>query len=411
EFQYDKILQGIPGVETLEVDSYGRIVRSIGIQPAKVGRSLLLSIDSELQRQATVSLLDSIKKNNAHSGAAVVLDVRTGDVLAMVSVPFVNNNIFSPNGDQKAREKALTSTGAPLLNRAISGQYPSGSTIKPVTASAALQERVISESTRIDTSAGKIVIGQWTFPDWRVHGMADVKQAIAESNNIFFYTVGGGNGNIAGLGANRLGEYLRKFGFGRVSGIDLPGEATGLVPTPDWKQEIKNESWYIGDTYNLAIGQGDLLVTPLQLTRSTATIANGGKLVTPRVVKKFLATGTDKAEELPIVFEKDRIIDSDILRIIREGMRKTVTDGSARSFLSLPIEIAAKTGTAQFDVAKERTHSWFTSFAPYGKPEIAISVIVEGGGEGFSVAAPVAKNIYEKYFSLPITPITAAIIE
>ncbi|MEX0594625.1 MAG: penicillin-binding transpeptidase domain-containing protein, partial [Patescibacteria group bacterium] len=325
EFQYDKILQGIPGVETLEVDSYGRIVRSIGIQPAKVGRSLLLSIDSELQRQATVSLLDSIKKNNAHSGAAVVLDVRTGDVLAMVSVPFVNNNIFSPNGDQKAREKALTSTGAPLLNRAISGQYPSGSTIKPVTASAALQERVISESTRIDTSAGKIVIGQWTFPDWRVHGMADVKQAIAESNNIFFYTVGGGNGNIAGLGANRLGEYLRKFGFGRVSGIDLPGEATGLVPTPDWKQEIKNESWYIGDTYNLAIGQGDLLVTPLQLTRSTATIANGGKLVTPRVVKKFLATGTDKAEELPILIEKDRIIGSDILRIIREGMRRTVT--------------------------------------------------------------------------------------
>ncbi|MEX0594511.1 MAG: penicillin-binding transpeptidase domain-containing protein, partial [Patescibacteria group bacterium] len=135
------------------------------------------------------------------------------------------------------------------------------------------------------------------------------------------------------------------------------------------------------------------------------------KLVTPRVVKKFLATGTDKAEELPIVFEKHRIIESDILRIIREGMRKTVTDGSARSFLSLPIEIAAKTGTAQFDVAKERTHSWFTSFAPYGKPEIAISVIVEGGGEGFSVAAPVAKNIYEKYFSLPITPITAAIIE
>lgn len=408
---YDRILQGIPGVETLEVDSMGRTIRSIGIKPAKVGRSLLLAVDSTLQAVAANSLLESIQKNNATSGAAVVMDVRNGDILAMVSVPFVNNNIFSPGGDVKLRQEALINPGAPLLNRAIAGQYPSGSTIKPLVAAAALQEGVISENVKIDTSAGEIVIGQWRFPDWKVHGLADVKQAIAESNNIFFYTIGGGNGNISGLGANRLSEYFKKFGFGDYTGIDLSGEMKGLVPDPDWKLSYKDERWYIGDTYNLAIGQGDLLVTPLQLTRATAAVANSGKLLTPRVVKKYLSTDKQGVEELPVNIVKDNFINPYILDIVRQGMRMTVTTGSARSFSILPVQIAAKTGTAQFDIAKKRTHSWFTAFAPYENPEIAISVIIEGGGEGFSVAAPVAKNIIEKYFSLPLTPIVTAITE
>lgn len=408
---YDKILQGIPGVETLEVDSIGRTIRSIGVQPAKVGRSLLLSVDSTLQTVAANSLIDSIQKNNATSGAAVVMDVRNGDILAMVSVPFVDNNIFSPGGDIKLRQDALVNPGSPLLNRAIAGQYPSGSTIKPVVAAAALQEGIVSENTKIDTSAGEIVIGQWRFPDWKVHGLADIKQAIAESNNIFFYTIGGGNGNVSGLGANRLSEYFKMFGFGDYTNIDLSGEVKGLVPSPDWKLSYKDERWYIGDTYNLAIGQGDLLVTPLQLTRATAAIANSGKLLTPRVVSKYLSTDKQSVEDLPVNIVKENFINPYILNIVRQGMRMTVTTGSARSFSNLPIQVAAKTGTAQFNVAKDRTHSWFTLFAPYENPEIAITVIVEGGGEGFSVAAPVAKNIIEKYFSLPLTNILPAIID
>ncbi len=408
EKNYDRILQGIPGVETLEVDSVGRTIRSIGVQPSEVGRSLLLSIDAKLQQLAAAALLDSITKNGATSGAAVVLDVRSGDVLAMVSAPYFDNNIFSPNSDPLLRQATLANPLSPLLNRAVAGQYPSGSTIKPVVAAAALQEGVVSEQTKIDTSEGKITIGQWTFPDWRVHGLADVRQAIAESNNIFFYTVGGGHGNITGLGASRLSQYLRLFGFGERLGIDVSGEAKGLVPTPDWKEEVKKERWYIGDTYNLAIGQGDLLVTPLQLTAATAAIANGGKLYQPKVVRKYLATSRAETEDIASQVLRENFINPNVLRIVREGMRRTVETGSARSFSALPVEVAAKTGTAQFNVAKDRTHSWFTAFAPYQNPEIAVSVIVEGGGEGFSVAAPVAKNIIEQYFHLPLTPITTA---
>lgn len=408
EKNYDRVLQGIPGVETLEVDSAGRVIRSIGVQPAQVGRSLLLTIDATLQQLTAAALLDSITKNQATSGAAVVLDVRSGDVLAMVSAPYFDNNIFSPNSDPVLRQSILTDRSSPLLNRAISGQYPSGSTIKPVIAAAALQEEVVSEQTKIDTSEGKITVGQWTFSDWKVHGLADVRQAIAESNNIFFYTVGGGNGNIVGLGATRLAQYLRLFGFGEKLGIDLSGEAKGLVPTPDWKVQTKKERWYIGDTYNLAIGQGDLLVTPLQLTTATAAIANGGVLYEPKVVKKYLATDQAAVQDITDRIIRQNFINPNILRIIREGMRQTVQTGSARSLLSLPVEVAAKTGTAQFTISKDRTHSWFTAFAPYHNPEIAVSVIVEGAGEGFSVAAPVAKNIFEQYFHLPLTPIAPA---
>jgi penicillin-binding protein 2 len=277
-------------------------------------------------------------------------------------------------------------------------------------AAAALQEKVVAPGTKVDTSAGKITIGQWTFPDWKVHGITDVKQAIAESNNIFFYSVGGGYGNIHGLGADRLSKYLQKFGFGKKTDINIPGETSGLVPTPDWKEDVKEESWYIGDTYNLSIGQGDLLVTPLQLTRAIAAIANNGTLYQPRLVQSIVSSDELETNDPSPVVSSNKIVSNSVLQVVREGMRQTVLTGSARSFATLPIPVAAKTGTAQFNVAKDRTHSWFTAFAPYDNPKIVLSVIVEGGGEGFSVAAPVAKNVIEQFFKLPLTPITAAIV-
>ena len=404
EFSYDKILQGTPGQEIVEIDSRGRSVRSVGSVVALPGNSLILGLDAGVQRATADALQASINRSGAKNGAAVMIDVTSGDVLAMVSLPTFNNNLFAPSTDSALRQAVLQDPDSPLINRAISGQYPSGSTIKPFVATAGLATGVINANTKIDTSEGKIEIGQWTFHDWKTHGVSDVRQALAESNNIFFYSVGGGYKQITGLGADRLDQWLTKFGFGQNTGIDIPGEQDGLVPTPDWKKKTKNEQWYIGDTYNLSIGQGDFLVTPLQLARATAAIANNGKLIIPRLVKSSFSTNSGQ-QDYPAKISRDNIADNSVLQTVRDGMRQAVTSGSARSLSDLGVLVAAKTGTAQFDLAKEKTHSWFIAFAPYDNPQIAISVIVEGGGEGFAVAAPVAKNMIEQYFKLPLTPI------
>ncbi len=410
EQSYDEFLQGKPGTETLEIDALGRAVRPIGSTPPIAGKSLVLSLDAEVQAVTAQALREAIEKNGATSGAAVVMDVRSGDVLSLVSFPNYDNNLFSSKFSSEERQKILTDPGAPLINRAIAGQYPSGSTIKPFVGAAALAEKTITPDTVLDTSEGKIVVGQTTFSDWKTHGRTAIRQAIAESNNIFFFALGGGYKQINGLGIDRLKNYLERFGFGSVTGIDLGAgaEAKGLVPSPDWKKRIKKESWFLGDTYNTAIGQGNLLVTPLQLTRATSAIANGGTLYQPRLVKTLLGSGQQGSQDQQPIVSRQAIIDSDILRVIREGMRQTVLTGSARSFNALNVEVAAKTGTAQTSKSKDKTHSWFTAFAPYSSPEIAVSVIVEGGGEGYSVAAPVARNSIERYFGLPLTPIVAA---
>lgn len=405
EKSYDAVLQGQPGSETLEVDSLGRTLRSVGTRPAQPGQSLILSLDSLIQQQTGDSLKAEIEKNGAISGAAVMLDVKTGDVIAMVSFPDFDSNLFSVNIDPAQRQAVLNDSRSPLLNRAIAGQYPSGSTIKPTVAVGALDEGVINANTKLDTTEGKIVIGEWTFPDSEVHGVVDVRQAIAESNNIFFYALGAGYKNIAGLGAEKLINHLEKFGFGQPTGIDIPGEAGGLLPDPTWKKKIKKESWYIGDTYHLAIGQGDFLITPLQMARSTATIANGGLLFKPKLVKSIVTPTNKVVKEISAQVTDSQVAKASSLQIVREGMRRTVESGSAKSFSLLGVKVAAKTGTAQFNVSKDRTHSWFTAFAPYDDPQIAVAVIVEGAGEGWRVAAPVAKNMIEKYFNLPLTEI------
>ncbi len=403
ERTYDEILQGIPGQEITEVDSLGRTVRTVGNKPAASGNSLILGLDAIIQQVTATSLQESIAKSGAESGAAVAFDVKTGDILAMVSWPTFDNNLFSPTADTEERLSVLQDPRAPLINRAISGQYPAGSTIKPFVATAGLSTGVINPNTKIDTSEGKIEVGPWIFHDWKTHGVSDVRQALGESNNIFFYSVGGGYKQIGGLGAERLSQWLTKFGFGTITGIDIPNEQAGLVPTPDWKKMTKKEGWYIGDTYNLSIGQGDLLVTPLQLARAIAAIANNGQLLTPRLVKSSFSSSTGQ-KDYPVKIVRDNLAPPSSLQVIREGMRQAVTLGSARTFATLPVEVAAKTGTAQFDKAKEKTHSWLTAFAPYNSPQIAVTVIVEGGGEGYIVAAPVAKNMIEAYFKLPLTP-------
>ncbi len=412
ERSYDKVLQGVPGADTLEIDSLGRTVRPIGSTLPAAGQSLVLGLDSDVQRATANALRDSIQKNGATSGAAVAFDPRNGDILAMVSFPSFDNNLFSSSIDPNKRKEVLTDPLSPLINRVVAGQYPSGSTIKPFVASAALSEKTITPTTQLDTSEGKITVGQTTFSDWKTHGVSNVTQAIAQSNNIFFFALGGGYKQVPGLGIDRLKNYFQKFGFGSSTGIDLEQgvEAKGLVPDPDWKKRIKKESWFLGDTYNTSIGQGNLLVTPLQLVRATAAIANGGKLIRPRLVKTIVSS-KGNAQDQPVIVDNDSVVPGDVISVVRDGMRLTVTAGSAHSVLgNFPIEVAAKTGTAQTSHSKDKTHSWFTCFAPFNNPEIAISVIVEGGGEGYAVAAPVARNTLESYFGLPITPIIPVVV-
>lgn len=408
EEQYDTTLQGVPGINTIEVDSRGRALRVVGSQPSTSGQSLILGLDSPLQQVASTALGASITANHATSGAAVVMDVNTGDVLAMVSAPSFDNNLFSDATKSHDRQAALSDPLSPLLNRAIAGQYPSGSTVKPTIAAAALQEGVVTAGTRFDTSQ-PITAGAQTFHDWKVHGMSDIKLAIAQSNDIFFYTIGGGHGSIGGLGVDRLDSYLRKFGFGQKTGIDLPGEKAGNVPTPAWKQKVQHDRWYLGDTYNLSIGQGGFLITPLQLADDIAAIANGGNLLQPKMVRSVVDNDGQSRDVAPVVNQAN-LVDPANIATVREGMHEAVqAGGTAHSILGqLPVDMAAKTGTAQTSASLSNTHAWFTAFAPFDQPQIAVAVVVEGGGEGFDVAGPVVRQIMEQYFHLPLTPIAPA---
>ncbi len=286
----------------------------------------------------------------------------------------------------------------PLFNRSISGEYPSGSTVKIVVATAALEEKVISENTTV-VSTGGLHIGAWTFPDWKPggHGVVDVRKAIANSVNTFFYYVGGGYNDFVGLGVDRLEKYFKLFGLNEKTGIDLAGERAGFVPSAAWKKEVKGETWYIGDTYHLAIGQGDLTVTPLQVANYTAAVANGGTLYSPRLVKAILDDKNQLIKEVSTKIIRSNLADPNNLRIVREGMRETVTAGSARSLQTVPVPVAGKTGTAQWS-SKKYPHAWFAGFAPYDNPQIAIVVLVEEGREGSSVATPIAKEILTWYF-------------
>lgn len=398
ELIYENKLKGQDGQEQVEVDSLGKIQRTLASRQPQPGNNLILTLDFDLQKKIAEVLSQMSSSLGNKPATAVALNPQNGQILALVNTPSYDNNIFSGQDIAKQYEKVISDKSNPFLNRAISGLYPSGSTIKPVIAAAGLEEGIITEKTTIN-DPGEIHIGEWVFPDWKNHGLTDVKKAIAESCNTFFYAVGGGWDKIKGLGINKLAEYLQKFAFGQTTGIDLPAEAKGLVPTPQWKKKNKKEAWYIGDTYHLSIGQGDLLVTPLQLANAIAVIANGGKLLVPQL---FLQE-TDQNNKILKEFQ-EKVISQDFistknLQIVRQGMRQTVESGSARQLNDLPVTVAGKTGTAQSENNLQKTHAWFVSFAPYDNPQIVLVVLIEEGGAGNETALPVAKEILQYYFS------------
>ncbi len=395
EAGFESVLRGQKGDKVLEVDARGIGLTTLSEVAPVSGSEIKLSIDLQLQRVAEDALKNAMRINGKDRGSVIVEDVGSGEILALVSLPGYDNEAFSHGIKTEEFKKILDDPRHPLISRAISGLYPSGSVIKPIYALAGLEEEVITKDTTV-LSKGGLQVGKWFFPDWKAggHGTVNVKDAIANSVNTFFYILGGGYEDRQGLGVDRLEKWLKLFGFGAKLGIDIPAEASGFIPTPKWKQERKGEQWYIGDTYNLSIGQGDLLISPLQIVNAIASIANGGTRFVPHLLhatkssgdKDFMRGQGQIAGTLPA---RD-----DYFKIIQEGMRETVLAGSARSLQGISLNVAGKTGTAQ-SVAGHDSHAWFTGFAPFEKPEIALVVLVDEGGEGSSVAVPVAKEIFD----------------
>lgn len=386
EKAYESTLRGVHGREVVEVDSLGRVKKELGVIPPKPGQDITLTIDKALTEKLYTTMADWFMTNGLSVGAAIAIDPRSGAIRALVSYPGYDNNLFS-GGIQSDEYAALIENPAmPLFNRAIAGEYPPGSTIKPVIATAALAEHIITPETRIE-SRGGISVGNFFFGDWKVHGFTDLRRAIAVSSDVYFYTLGGGYGGIGGLGMERMKRYEQMFGYGAVSGIDLPGEANGFLPDPDWKKEKIGERWYIGDDYHAAIGQGFVTATPLQIVNAIAAIANGGTLYVPHV-RDGIATASKPVSVSP-----------DILQVVREGMRETVTEGTAQSLQTLSVAAAGKTGTAQYGTG-DKTHGWFVSFAPYENPELVMIVLVEGQSKDSTYhAVPITKAVYDWYFS------------
>ncbi len=385
EAEYESRLRGTPGIEVVEVDAEGSAIRTLKKTDPVQGENISLTIDAELTEAIETILDSSLATAEVKRAAAIVSHPRTGEILAMLSYPSYDINMFARGITQEEYTALLEDPNAPLFPRATQGEYPAGSTMKPVYAAAALMEGVITPSTSF-FSTGGLWLGSRFFPDWRSagHGSTNVYHAIADSVNTFFYIIGGGNEAFEGLGIEKLMQYARLFGFGSPSGIDLPNEADGFLPSKEWKLSAKGEPWYIGDTYNVSIGQGDLLVTPLQINRSTATFAHWGTMMTPQITM-----GQEPIET--------RIVPEDIATVVRDAMRATITYGSATIMQDLPEAVAGKTGTAQWATGRAE-HTWFTGFGPFEDPEIAVTVIVEQAGNAY-YTTPIAKEIFAWWFA------------
>lgn len=384
EKQYNKALSGEAGELIVEVSAKGQIQNDNIIKPPIDGATLQTHIDSRIQKIFYNHLKEAVDAQDFTGGAGIMMDVNTGEIIAMTSYPEYSNNLFinaSSTAEKEKRNSYLISKSKPMLNRAISGQIVPGSTVKPFMAYAALNEGVIDEFKSI-YSSGQLVIknvygGPDTiFKDWKAHGYVNVKEAIAESSDEFFYQVGGGYKDQPGLGITRIEKYMKMFGFASSTGIDLPGEKAGVVPSPEWKKKNFAEGdWLLGNTYHTSIGQYGFQTTPLELIRSVSIIANGGTMVTPHLVGEAAPSG--KLD-----------LNANSLRIVRQGMLMTTGEsGTAHYFQDLPFKIGAKTGTAQLGYNNERVNSWSTGYFPYDNPKYAFLYVMESGPHTNTLAA------------------------
>ena len=409
EKSYEQVLRKNPGKTRIERDVYGNILSEEIVSLPQSGKSLVLWLDIELQKKIEQELKEILEKTGAKKAVGIALNPKTGGLIAMVSLPNYDNNLFNKESDQQVLAALLTNPQEPLFNRVISGLYPTGSTIKPLIATAALEENLISPTKKIYCQ-GEITIPHkynpdiiYHYKDWRTHGWIALEEAIAESCDVYFYTIGGGYGDQEGLGPSRIKKYLEFFGWGNKTQIDLPGEVNGFIPSPDWKKEIKKEPWWDGDTYNLSIGQGDIKVTPLQVVTAFGAIANGGTVFQPKVVKAISDKEKNLISEIKPEIIRENFIDPEELQIVREGMRMSVTGenspfATAVSLNSLPVAVAVKTGTAETP-RSNYYHSWVTVFGPYEDPEIVLTIMVENVKNVQSAALSVAKGVLRWYFN------------
>lgn len=379
EKYYDQYLRGADGGTQIEVDSRGRQTRVIGVKEPRAGTDVYLTLDIALQEACDRSL-------GSRKGAAVAIDPATGEVLALSSHPAFDPNIFvRPNTSYQRRSLLGDKIGRPLSDKAISGLYPPGSVFKIVTASAALETHKISRSTAFECT-GSYRLGRTSFDCWKKegHGAQDIVNALMNSCNVFFYNTG------RLIGPDILERYTKLFGFGRLTGIDLPDEVKGIVPGKGWKAARGKEGWYDGETLNYAIGQGYLLVTPLQVATMAAVMANKGYLVRPYVVKRI---GDKPAQS---VTAESIGLQPYTVNIVREGMYDVVNKdgGTGKRARIEGGSVAGKTGTAQNP--RGRTHAWFCGFAPFDNPKVCLSVLIEHGGKGGVEAGGVAHGIFEE---------------
>ena len=403
ELFYENYLKGKKGKEEFEVDALGRRKEIIAYTKPELGNNINITIDISMQNKLEELLYDNLQKLHKSKGVAIVENPQNGEIYAMVSLPSFSANDFSQGITNEEFQNLLYNPNNPLYNRSIQGLYPSGSTIKPILAAAALKEKVITPSTLIYSSGG-IRVKQWFFPDWKAsgHGYVNLQTALAESVNTYFYTIGGGYEKINGLGIEKMSYYYGLSGIGQALGIDLPGEAQGLLPNETWKREEKGEDWYIVDTYHLSIGQGDLLVTPLQVAAWTSIIANGGNLYKPHLLQNAFDIYGQSINKINSFIINEHIFSSDILLSVKRGLREAVVTGSAKRLYDLPMKVAGKTGTAQWSKFKEN-HAWFTGFAPYENPEIVVTILIEEGGEGSQSAVPIAKDFFQWWYDEKFT--------
>ncbi len=392
EKTYQSLLRGIYGKKKIEVNAAGKEQATLAVDPPIPGNNLVLSIDKDAQSYLEKLMKASAKQTGHNRMAGIALNPQNGEVMALASTPAFNNNDFSGGISSDAYKGYLNDLDHPLFNRAIAGTYPPGSTVKLVISSAALEEGTITVATTVNSTGG-LEVGDRFFKDWLPggHGITNVVKAIAWSVNTFFYYAGGGYQNFVGLGVDRLTDYMRRFNLGALTGIDIPGEQRGFLPSKEWKRATKHENWFVGDTYNLSIGEGDLLVTPLQVAVWTAAIANGGKIITPHIVQKNINPVSHVAALTNRPLPRDTGIKSEYIRIVGQGMHECVESGSCQKLKQLPFAAAGKTGTAEWSKSKPN-HAWFTSFAPYDHPQIVVTVLVEEGGEGSVSALPIARD-------------------
>lgn len=384
-------LSGENGLKIIETDALNKVVSNNTIEQPQNGKNITLTIDSKIQEQLFNSIKSVVDEVGFIGGAGVIMDIYTGEIIAMTSYPE-----FDPNkmlvGDKTAYKAYLDDSRKPFLNRITQGLYTPGSILKPYVAAGALQEKIITPYQQILSVKNMIVPNPYNpdnpsiFTDWKAHGYVDVRRALAVSSNVYFYQVGGGYGSQKGLGITLLEKYFRDFGFGEAPKNSFFGNLSGTIPDPEWKKKIFDDDWRLGDTYFTSIGQYGVQVTPIQVIRAVSAIANGGMVIEPKIV----------ADNEPAVVMRKVSVSDENLQIVREGMRQGVLIGTAKGLNYPDFEIAAKTGTAELGVSKEDVNSWTTGFFPYEKPRYAFVVVMERGNRHNTIGGvAVARKFFD----------------